>query len=550
MQALTCWIVLSAGWPRRLTAAVAGACGALALAPVDAVPAMAVPMVVAVWLIDGSARGERAGLWARILQPRSMLAAAGAGWWWGFGYFLAGFWWLGAAFLVEPSKDAWAMPFGVIGVPAVLAFFPAVGFALARLLWSARASRVFALAAGLGVSEGLRAHLFTGFPWNNYGMAFGNSLVLSQAASLIGNGGLTFLVIAICAAPATLADPARRSRSLPGQLAPTGLAVGAIVCLIVFGANRLAQDNGETVAGVRLRLVQPDTPQDDRFSYANKDKILADYLELSDRATSPERSGLADVTHLIWPELAFPFILARDADALETIGKALPAGTLLITGAARMEAAGAGGRTNPRYFNSIEVVGSGGVLLDAYDKVHLVPFGEYLPFDGLLRKAGLSNFVHIPGGFTAGNRHRVLDIPGLPPVAPSICYEAIFSDETLPTIPAADRLRAGVILNVTNDGWFGRTAGPYQHLAQARLRSVEYGLPMIRDANSGISAVIDPYGRIVASLPLGARNVLDASLPTKLAPTLYSRRTWLIELLVYILFILLGLASGCSRRLS
>lgn len=552
MLSLVRWIVLSAGWQRRLIALVAGATGALALAPIDFVPAMIVPMTVAVWLIDGAARGERNRGWARVLQPRSCWSAAAAGWWWGLGYFVAGFWWLGSAFLVDPGKDAWALPFGVLGVPAALACYPAAGFALARLFWSPRTGRIFALAAGLGASEWLRERLFTGFPWNNYGMAFGDHLVLSQAASLFGNPGLTLLAILVCAAPATLADPRRPGGTRRAQITPTLLAGLAVVALALFGFLRLSADPGTTVAGVRLRIMQPNIPQNDDFSYANKDKILADYLDLSDRATSPERAGLADVTHLIWPESAFPFVLSRDPDALESIGKVLSAGTLLITGAARVDAPepGMGKKVEPAYFNAIEVVGPGGTILDNYDKVHLVPFGEYLPYDSFLRRLGVTHFVHIPGGFTPGTQRRLLDIPGLPPVAPSVCYEAIFSQAVLPTGPESERLRAGVILNVTNDSWFGRTAGPYQHFAQARLRAVEYGLPLIRAANSGISAVVDAYGRVTASLPLGVRNVLDASLPQRIPPTLYARASWIIEPGIYLGFLLLGFASGCTGRLS
>lgn len=553
MLSLVCWIVLSAGWSRRLIALVSGATGALALAPVDSVPAMVVAMTVAVWLIDGSARGERSDrAWARVLQPRSCWSAATVGWWWGLGYFVAGFWWLGAAFLVDPAKDAWALPFGVLGVPAALAFYPAAGFGLARLLWSPRGGRIFALAAGLGASEWLRERLFTGFPWNNYGMALGDHLVLSQVASLLGNPGLTLLAILVCAAPATLADPRRAGARRWAYAVPTVLASLLVVGLAGYGFLRLSAAPSSMVAGVRLRIMQPNIPQNDDFSYANKDRILSDYLDLSDRAASPDRAGLADVTHLIWPESAFPFVLSRDPDALARIGKALPAGTLLITGAARVGQPETEGnrKADPTYFNAIEVVGPGGTIIDDYDKVHLVPFGEYLPYDAFLRHMGLTHFVHILGGFTPGTQRRLLDIPGLPAVAPSICYEAIFSQAVLPTGPESERLRAGVILNVTNDSWFGRTAGPYQHYAQARLRAVEYGLPLIRAANSGISAVVDPYGRVTASLPLDVRNVLDASLPQRIAPTLYARASWLIEPMIYLGFLLLGLASSVTGWLS
>ncbi|MDX7950685.1 apolipoprotein N-acyltransferase [Lichenihabitans sp. Uapishka_5] len=538
------WVVLSAGWPRRLAAALAGAVGALALAPVDVMPAMLVPMVAAVWLIDGAARRET-GL-GRVLGWRSCMAAAVVGWWWGFGYFLAGLWWLGAAFLVEPDRYLWALPFGVVAVPAGLALFPAFGFGVARLLWSSGPGRLFALTAGLGTSEWLRSWLFTGFPWNAYGMAFGGTLTLAQGASAFGLEGLTLLTILLCAAPATLADPVG---SRLRRLAPTVLAAVAMLVLLGFGAHRLDRGPTRDVPNVRLRLMQPDTPEDGSFSYANKDKILAGYLALSNRATGPDPDGLKTVTHLIWPESPFPFILSRDPDALGTIAAAMPDSTVLVTGAARAERdaeinPGQPGRTH--YFNAIQVVGPGGTVLDSYDKVHLVPFGEYLPFDALLRAVGLTNFVHVPGGFDAGTRRRLLDVPGLPPVAPQICYEAIFPGAVLPEGPEAGK--AGVMLNVTNDGWFGTTAGPYQHLAQARLRAVEEGLPLIRAANTGVSAIVDPYGRITASLPLDTVGVLDGTLPQRIAPTLFARHWGTLQPALYLAAFGFALLSAIRRR--
>ena len=547
MLSLPHWVVLLSGWPRRVVALLAGALGALAMAPVEAVPAMIVPMTMAVWLIDGSARGEAAGWAGRTLQWRSCRAAAGVGWWWGLGYFIAGLWWLGSAFLVDPDKDAWALPFGVLGVPAALAFFPAFGFAVARLFWSPGASRILALAAGLGLAEWLRGLLFTGFPWNAFGMAFGGSLALAQTASVVGIQGCTLLVIALGAAPATLADPTRAGGFR--QAGPTLLALGTVLLLFGFGSMRLATPSAGNVPGVHLRILQPNVSQDENFSYVNKDKILADYLEESARTTSPEDKGLAGVTHLIWPESAFPFILARDPDALETIAKALPPNVTLITGAARVESGESGSAaTEPTYFNAVQVVGPGGVILDSYDKVHLVPFGEYLPYDHALRRLGLSHFVHIPGGFTPGRHRRLLDVPGLPPVAAIVCYEAIFSGAVLPEGSPADQDRAGVLLNVTNDGWFGRTSGPYQHLAQARFRSIEQGLPLIRAANTGISAIIDPYGRTVSSLPLAVLGVLDGDLPQRIEPPFFARHSHWMNPLLCLLTVAMTLLFRFARR--
>lgn len=532
MTALVHRIILAWGWERRMIAMFAGAIGALAMAPINFFPALAVPMCVAVWLIDGS---QRAGEGARSSRRAFLLTAreaAAAGWWLGFGYFVAGLWWLGAAFLVDADSFAWLLPLGVIGLPCLLAFFTAAGFALASLLWSSGAARILALATGLGCAEWLRGNVLTGFPWNSLGMALGGNLVLAQFSSCVGLYGLTILAIAIFAAPATLIDKPRAGRSRAAS--PTFLALAALVALAAYGGVRLASGKVGFVPDVRLRIMQPNLPQDAKFRPENGEAILQHYLDLSDRATSPQTSGIGDVTHLIWPESAFPFILSREPKALAEIGQFLRSGTILVTGAARMSAPPSSNASGVRahYFNSVQVIGSGGIILDSYDKVHLVPFGEYLPMGGLLERLGLQNFVHIPGGFDAGVPRRLLAVPGLPPVDPLVCYEAIFPGEVMPT--DGSNIRPGLLLNVTNDGWFGLTPGPYQHLAQVRLRAIEEGLPIVRAANTGISAIIDPYGRILQELPLGREDVLDGQLPQGIAPTLFARSPILPVLAIWL----------------
>ena len=502
-------IILSWGWRRRAIAFVSGAMGALTLPPFSIFGLVAIPLTVAAWLIDGAQ--DRAS--GRPLVA-SLSAAFGAGWWMGFGYFLAGLWWVGSALLVEADKFAWALPLSVVALPAALAVFPGAGFALARLLWSPGPLRIFALAFGLGVAEWARGLLFTGFPWNDLGMALGVNLTLAQTASLVGLHGLTFLTIAIFAAPATLWRVSD-SRFDP---APTIVAALALVLMAAFGEFRLNAPGSATVPGVKLRLIQPNVAQDDAsFGPENSQAILRRYLDLSERATAPDSSGIRDVTHLIWPELAFPFILSRDPLALSEIVDFLRDGATLITGAARRD----DGDGPPRYFNSIEIIGRNGLSAQRYDKQHLVPFGEYMPFARLLERAHVAQMVDIPGGFEPGSGRRILHIPGLPDAMPLICYEAIFPIEVGDLVSRAER--PGWLLNVTDDAWFGLTPGPYQHFAQARLRAIELGLPLVRDANTGISAVLDGLGREIAVAPLGAEGVVDAELPVALAPTLQSR---------------------------
>jgi apolipoprotein N-acyltransferase len=504
-------IILADGWTRRAIAFLAGAFGALALAPLDIAPAMLVPMCVAVWLLDGSAATAGSGLFSFTLA--SLRSAAGAGWWLGFGYFLAGLWWLGAALLVEADQFAWALPLAVIGVPAGLAVFPAIGFALARLLWSPGSLRVFALAAGLGASEWLRGHALTGFPWNDFGMALAGVPLLAQTASLVGLHGLDILAVLVFAAPATLLDDGRA-----GRRRPTTAVVAALVALAGmagYGALRLAFGKTDYVKGPKLRLMQPNLPQDAKFKPENGPDILRRYLDLSDRAIAPGHSGLADVTHLIWPESAFPFVLSREPQALAQIARVLR-GKTLLTGAARVEEGSS--RSGSKIFNSILVLDSGDIV-GAYDKTHLVPFGEYLPLGKWLAPLGVSHLV--PGTWDEGVGARRLAAPGLPLAAPLVCYEAIFPGEAT---PRDGRERPQWLLNLTNDGWFGATSGPYQHLAQARLRAIEEGLPLVRVANTGVSAVVDPYGRILEMLPLGVEAVVDARLPKPASPPPFAER--------------------------
>ena len=521
-------VILAWGWRKRLIALVAGACGALALAPLDLWPLIVVPMTVAAWLVDGSV-GDR-------LSHR-LLAAAAAGWWWGFGFFLAGLWWLGTAFLVEADKFAWAMPLGVVALPACLAVFPALGFALARLLWTSGAGRILVLAVALTASEWLRGHVFTGFPWNVYGMMLAGPAWFAQFASVAGLYGLTLVAVAIGAAPAALATG---EAGLRRWQAPA-LALLALAALAGYGAWRVPTGPSPLVAGVKLRLMQPNLAQDAKFSAANGEAILNAYLLLSDRATTPTTLGVQDVTHLIWPESAFPFLLGRTPQALSRIGTLLPPQATLITGAARAGHA-LPGDSRPPIYNAIQVVNDEGVITGSYDKVHLVPFGEYLPaiFARLIRAVGLSEFVSVPGGFAAGSHRAAMSIRGLPPVAPLICYEVIFPGAAMP----AQGERPGLMLNLTNDGWFGQTSGPYQHLAQARLRAIEEGVPLVRAANTGVSAVTDGYGRIVASLPLGVAGVLDSGLPRSLPATLYGR----FGDLFLLAFMALFLAASRIRR--
>jgi apolipoprotein N-acyltransferase len=506
-------IVLSYGWRRWAIAFTAGALSAAAMAPLSFWPILFVTFPVLVWLIDGAGAGE----W------RGLTGAAATGWWFGFGYFLAGLYWIGFAFLVDAPTFGWLLPIAVVGLPAGLAIFTAFGVALARLLWTRGALRILALAVALTASEWLRGYILTGFPWNAFGYALTAPLVLAQSAALIGIWGLTFLAVAIFASPATLFDD--RSESRWPRL-PLMLAVAMLIGLAAYGTVRLAGAPTRFVEGVHLRIMQPNLQQDVRFNYAAKQQVLDRYIALSQRAGAPA-VGTSDVTHLIWPESAFPFFLTREPDALGQIASLLHGSTVLITGAVRL----AEPVTPPdiAVYNSIYVLDRDGLIASTYDKLHLVPFGEYLPFQQFLESLGLQQLTKQRGGFSAGDRRRLLAVPGAPPAVPLICYEIIFPGDVGAQNggqgsgqAGAHGGRPGWMINVTNDGWFGISSGPYQHFQQARVRAIEEGLPLVRAANTGISAVVDPLGRIIEKLPLGAEGVIDAPLPLPIAAPLYA----------------------------
>jgi apolipoprotein N-acyltransferase len=497
-------VVLAWGWRRAVIAFAAGAISVLALSPTELWPLLFLTFPVLVWLVDGAAAGRLGGLWS----------AAVAGWWFGFGYFFAGLYWMGYAFLVDAKTFGWMLPFAVIAVPAGLALFTAFGLALARAIWTGGPLRILSLAVALTIAEWLRGHVLTGFPWNTYGYALTGPPVLAQTASLIGIWGLTFLAVAVFATPALFADDRADTRRpwlhvLAGVVLLAGLAA--------YGTWRLARTPTQLVDNVRLRIMQPNLQQDEKFNYAARHEVMKRYIALSDRSTGPQSTGVRDVTHLIWPESAFPFFLMREAEALAQIAALLPQGTVLITGAVRAPEPTPGTEMSHAY-NSIYVIDHDGSVLSVYDKVHLVPFGEFLPFQDFLERLGFMQITKVQGGFIPGTRRRALEVPRAPRFLPLICYEIIFPGEAVPRGE-----RPGWLVNVTNDGWFGISSGPYQHLQQARVRAIEEGLPLVRAANTGISAVIDPLGRIIKSLPLGTEGVLDAPLPRPIGRTIYVR---------------------------
>lgn len=531
-------VVRSGVAARALIGIVAGACSVLAFAPFFCWPVLFVTLPVLVWLIDAAAPDSAAGGWPMSGWFRPALA----GWSFGFGFFAAGLFWIGEAFLVEAEVFAWLVPFVVTLLPAGLALFFAAAAVVGARFWMPGLARVLVLALALSLAEWLRGHILTGFPWNVLGYALTSPLALMQSASLIGIYGLTIATVIIAASPLVmLADGDGGDGSSERLRTAVAIALLPLAVAYAWGAFRLHSDPGRKVDGVRLRLVQPSIVQTEKWKPEHQGRIFAEHLALSRTAPDGHEDGLAGITHVIWPEVAMPFLPLRQPEALAMIGRMLPPGVHLLAGALRVDDAHADPAQAWQVFNSLIAFGEGGRPVAIYDKNHLVPFGEYLPLKPVLALIGLRQLTQTRGGLASGPIPRpLLDVPGLPPVGALVCYEAIF-----PADIVQGTARPGILVNVTNDGWFGVTIGPHQHLHQARVRAVEEGIALARVANNGISAMVDPYGRVTGRLGLDQRGVIDTDLPAAIAPPLYARAG---DRVFWLLWAALAVAMAYRRR--
>ncbi len=468
------------GWRARAALAAAfGLAATLALPPYHAV-ILLVPAFAGLALLVETAPGRR--------------AAFAAGWWFGAAHFAAGLYWIGHALLVDAERFAWMIPFAIGGLGAGLGLFTAgatlAAHALARRTGIAPA---IALAAAWFPAEWLRGNVLTGFPWNLAGTAWTELLPVAGLAALVGLYGLGILTVAA-------AGLAADRNAWLGRVA-AGLFAALQAAHWLPGAPPVPADAGD---GPLLRLVQPDIPQSLKWD----PRARQDHLRLTaDLSYAP---GYERVDHLIWPETATLFPLAGDPAFRLDLARLVPPAGYLLTGSTRVERAPV-----LRAWNSLHALDANGELRATYDKFHLVPFGEYVPLRGILP---LERITVGPVDFSAGPGPRTIRLPGLPAFSPLICYESIF-----PRAVRHPADRPDWILLATNDAWFGTSAGPYQHYAASRFRAIEEGLPVVRAANGGISAVIDGEGRVRAALALGARTHLDARLPRALPPPPYAR---------------------------
>ena len=479
------------GWRRYGIAFLLGLLSSLALPPAFLFPVLWLTFPLTVWLLNGTSRRRQAFF---------------VSWWFGFGLYLASLYWISHALLIFSDRLWWMVPFAAVGLPAFLALFPALA-GLAAALTRPGPARAFAFAAAWILAEWLRGHVLTGFPWNLLGHAWTGTDAIGQSAAWIGVYGLSALAVLSSVLPSLAAVPGPSKPAVSRRYAALILAVALPASLSIVGAVRLANAPDIGIAdqpGIGLRLVQANIPQREKWKRDKRADNFLLHLDLSMR----DRPDW--ITHVIWPETAAAFFIENDAPARVAAARVIPRGGYLITGAPRRIA-------DPlTLHNSVVMLNDDGAVAATYDKAHLVPFGEYMPLRSVL---GIDKITAGSVDYSPGPGVRTVTLPGLPGFSPLVCYEAIFPGAVVSGLDD----RPEWLLNLTNDAWYGKTAGPHQHLTMARMRAVEEGLPLVRVTNTGITAAFDPYGREIARLPLEEAGVLDIRLPRAIPATLYAR---------------------------
>ncbi len=433
-----------------------------------------------------------AGVFHVVGSAPSLRRAAILGWWAGLGYISATHHWIVMPFLVDAARHGWMAPFALFFMAAGIALFWAAGGALAYWSGWGRDSRIWALAVLLPLTDLGRAYVLTGFPWAQLGAIWLETPV-AQAGAVVGPYGVA---LATCLAAAAILM-ARR------HFLVAGLALDPLLAMLGFGLVRL--EHSVPDRDVTVRLIQPNAAQHLKWQ---PDLIRSFFDQQLDLTAAPANGAKPDL--FVWPETAVAYGLGDRAPAMDLMAQASDDRPVMF---------GVQRREDLRFYNSLAVIGAEGLVLATYDKARLVPFGEFVPYGFVLERLGLGSFAAEAGhGYSHGVRGKVLDLGPLGKALPLICYEAIFPQDA-----GAAVVRPDWIANITNDAWFGDSVMPRQHLAQTQLRAIEQGLPVVRVANTGISAMIDAHGRVRARTELNERDFVDAALPGALPPTLYSK---------------------------
>jgi apolipoprotein N-acyltransferase len=503
---------LNSRWQNALLF-IAGVFSALALPPIYLLPFLLITFPVWLLLLERAATPKRAFV---------------MGWMFGFGYFIAGLYWIAAALFVDIQRYWWILPFAVGGLPFLMsAYWGLAGMAWHYLQWRSW-PKLVAFAAAFTVCEYLRGVIFSGFPWNYPGYVWTGFLPMLQSVALFGVVGLTFVTVILATLPYLYI-----TRHYPHHRQRRGYTITVLVIVLVmmaWGAGRLSHTASAAAHAPLIRIVQPNVAQENKWTPSQLQKQRETLWSLSNA-----KNGSANPALVIWPETAIALIDTMDVRLWQQqIQDRLPQGAMLATGVLEADMKDNG---EPKFYNRLDVFNRQGEASARYAKSHLVPFGEYLPFE---KYWPVKPPAVTAGSFSAGNGMETQKAGTFPSFSPLICYEVIFPDSI------ADRKnRPDFLLNVTNDAWYGRTTGPFQHLAISQTRAVEQGLPLLRAANTGVSAVIDAQGRKIAMLNLGEMGRLDAPLPQKINATLFARYGLLT--LIFMLIVSVAIAFYGQR---
>ncbi len=452
-----------------------------------------------------------------ILHSRSIrpLHSGVLGWAYGFGYFVFGLYWIGNALLVDGNEFSWAWPLAVAGLPVVLAFYPAAALYAAKRFFSGQVlSTLLAFSAILSLSEWLRGNLFTGFPWNLSAYAWKDALPIVQIVSV---GGVYFLSFLTVFWGASIGFVLLRDAGRAARLVVFIISMASLAATFGFGAARLAGADRQQVSGLNVQIVQPSIPQAEKWQ---QEKIWDHFNTLVAMSYPQDNSdGDEAVTFIVWPETAISMTMLNVPEARSLLETALSAHlgpAYLLTGALRIEPGESG---EPDYANSLVILDKNLEIAGYYDKAHLVPFGEYIPFRKLVPFGPVASFSDM----IAGSGPKRLTVGEGYSISPIVCYEVIFPGKI--TSRSNSDILPHIIVNVTNDAWYGDSTGPQQHFNMALFRAVEEGVSVIRAANNGISGIIDPYGMVITRIPLNHRgSTMVTNVPVTEVHTLVYRK--------------------------
>ena len=498
---------------RKLICFLLGAAAVAALPPFDIFPILFISF---------------SGLMLFLGQAQKLREAFSSGYWFGFGFFSFGLSWIGNALLIDAQTLGWLYPIAFVASGAFFGLFSAAA-AMVSFYFKDVTAKYLGFAAGWTLLEWIRSFILTGFPWNLIGSTLDFNLKLLQGASIFGTYGLSLFVLLSTAAPALWL----KERNKKNFITALSLSITPLLILYLYGTIRL-HNSPITPSDIHLRIVQPSIPQNLKWNHDSLEKNFQEYLTLSSQA------GIENMNMIVWGETASPFPLEYSAKHRQMIADMLPPKTVLATGSLRFQIKD--GRNHPQ--NSMLIINHEGKILASYDKSHLVPFGEYIPFRRFLPQS-LRPITNVISDFAAGEGPQTLNIPNFPSFGIAICYEIIFPHKIID-----ENKRPELLLNLTNDGWYGDSAGPRQHLSATRLRAIEEGISIVRAANSGISAFINHQGKILTRLDLNRKGYLDITIPQERnTPTIYGQLGNQLPIALSAIILLVALLKNSYRSI-